>query len=382
MAVKPKDPESDFDVYRFKVVLFGSASSPFMLNSTLRLHLSNHNSEVATDMQQNLYVDNIISGCPTEDSVIQYFREARAIMSEANFNLRSWTSNSHHLQTIAQKENVAEENQVVNLLVLHWNTTKDQLTFIPKIINPSNNSIVTKRKVLQDSSKLFDLLGILSPISIRAKLLMQELWQKNIGWDQPLEQSVRDKWNNIAEDIQKAVKITIPQRYSHHNSDTDNRNAPQLHIFADASTKAYGAVVYIQQGIYTSFVIAKTRVAPLKRLTLPKLELMAALVATRLAKFVITSFSGHYSNMSVQLWSDSQIVLHWIHSQRKLKQFISHRIGEITQTFPSTVWRYCPTGDNPADLLTRGTNCEVFVNPLWLQGPSWLTEESNWSKWN
>ena len=221
-------------MYRFKVVLFGSVSSP---NATLHLHLSNHNSEVANDMRQNLYVDNIISGGATEHSVTQYFREARAIMSEANFNLRSWASNSHQLQAIAQQEKVADENQVVSLLGLHWDTTKDHLSFIPKRIDPTNNSTVTKRKVLQDSSKIFDPLGFLSPITIRAILLIQELWQKNIEWDKPLDKPLTDKWNNIANDIQEAVKIIISRRYFHHDNDTNNHNTPQLHTFADASTK-------------------------------------------------------------------------------------------------------------------------------------------------
>ena len=376
----PDNPESDLDVYRFRVVLFGSVSSPFMLNATLRLHLSSQNSEVAKDMRQNLYVDNIISGGATEHSVAQYFKEARAIMSKANFNLRSWASNSHCLQTIAHEEKVIDENEVVSLLGLHWNTTKDYLSFIPKKIDLTDNSAITKRKILQNSSKIFDPLGFLSPITVRAKLLIQELWQKNMDWDEPLDQPTTSKWNYIADDLQKAVKTTIPRCYFDHNRN-DNDHLPQLHVFADASTKAYGAVVYIQQGNHTSFVIAKTRVAPIKQLTLPTLELIAALVATRLAKFVITSFNGHFDGMLVNLWSDSQIVLHWLHSQKKLKQFISHRVQEITQTFPATVWNYCPTGDNPADLLTRGINYEVFTHSFWMQGPSWLTIESKWPQW-
>ena len=115
-----------------------------MLNASLHLHLSNHNSEVANDMRQTLYVDNIISGGATEHSVTQYFREARAIMSEANFNLRSWASNSHQLQAIAQEEKVVDENQVASLLGLHWDTTKDHLSFIPKRIDPTNNSTIIK----------------------------------------------------------------------------------------------------------------------------------------------------------------------------------------------------------------------------------------------
>ena len=208
---------------------------------------------------------------------------------------------------------------------------------------------------------------------------MQELWQKNVDWDEPLDQPITNKWNCVADDLQMAVKITIPRCYFDHNR-KDNNHLPQLHVFADASTKAYGAVVYIRQGNHTSFVIAKTRVAPIKQLTLPKLELLAALVATRLAKFVITSFNGHHDGMLVYLWSDSQIVLHWLHSQKKLKQFISHCVLEITQAFPATVWNYCPSGDNPADLLTRGISCEVFKHSFWMHGPSWLTKESKWPK--
>ena len=378
----PENPESEFDVYRFKVVLFGSASSPFMLNATLRLHLSNQNSETADDMIQSLYVDNVISGGPTEESVVQYFRKARTYISEANFNLRSWASNSPQLQDITHKESVADPSQMVNLLGLHWNVSTDQVCFIPKQLNSDTDSAVTKRNVLQFSSRIFDPLGFLSPVSVRAKLLMQQLWQMNVGWDEPLEPSIREQWNNIADNLQKAAHGSISRRYFTVDDDDCNTQAQEIHGFADASLKAYGAVVYIQHGNEVSFVMAKTRVAPLSKLTLPKLELMAALVATRLTKFVTESLNSFYPQMLVHLWSDSQIVLHWIGSQKKQKlKFVSHRIQEITQTFPSTVWNYCPTGDNPADLLTRGMDSDVLNDPLWIQGPSWITEKSKWPQW-
>ena len=107
-------------------------------------------------MCQNLYVDNIVSGGSTEESVMKYFREARAIMSEANFNLKSWASNSHCLQAIAQKEGVTDENKVVSVLGLHWNKAEDHLSFIPKKIDSTENFAITIRKILQYSSKIFD----------------------------------------------------------------------------------------------------------------------------------------------------------------------------------------------------------------------------------
>ena len=213
-----------------------------MLNATLHLHLKSQNFEKADDMLQNIYVDNVILGGATEESVMQYFRKARAIMSEANFNLRSWASNSLKLQAIVQEKRVADINQVVNLLDLHWDTSTDQINFIPKRINYTTDSAITKRRILQCSSRIFDPLGILSPVSIRAKLFMQELWQKNVGWDEPLEQSVREKWNNIVDDLRKAAHVFISRHYF--NTDQDC-NIQELHTFADASLKAYGAVVYL-----------------------------------------------------------------------------------------------------------------------------------------
>ena len=378
----PDDAESDFYTYRFKVVPFGSASSPFMLGATLRLHLSKYNSQIAHDMQQNLYVDNVISGTPTEELAIQYFDEARKIMSDANFNLRSWATNSQQVQAIAKNKQVIDENHIVNVLGLYWNASEDKICFIPKPLDSPLKSVITKCSILQDSSRVYDPLGILSPVTIRTKLLMQELWQHSIDWDKPLDQQSRDKWRDIVTDLQNATATTIQRCYTPCETEDSNHAVYHLHIFSDASTKAYGAVVYICVNNTTSFVMAKTQVAPIKKLTLPQLELMAALVATRLGKFVIAALGNLYNNISVHLWSDSQIVLCWIHSEKKLKQFVAHRVQEISQTFPITLWNYCPSGDNPADFLTRGMSSTALSTPLWTNGPSWLSDESKWPQWN
>jgi len=138
--------------------------------------------------------------------------------------------------------------------------------------------------VLQISLKTYDPLGLLSPVTIRAKLLIQELWQQRLEWDEPLALELGTKWHGIAEDIQETNKITLPRCYfSESESPT---STTYLHVFADSSPKAYGAVAYVSHGHQSSLVMAKSRVAPLKELTLPQLELMAALIGTRLANFV------------------------------------------------------------------------------------------------
>ena len=150
--------------------------------------------------------------------------------------------------------------------------------------------------------------------------------------------------------------------------------AQDLHVFADASTKAYGAVAYFKQDNYTSLIMSKTRVSPLKVISLPRLELMAAVLASRLAKFILSSVK---CPCNVYLWSDSQIVLYWINSCKKLKPFVNTRVSEITNAFPATVWHYCPTSDNPADLLTRGiTFQQLALSTTWKHGPTWLTSKT------
>ena len=126
--------------------------------------------------------------------------------------------------------------------------------------------------------------------------------------------------------------------------------------------------------------MSKTRVSPLKSVSLPRLELMAAVMAVRLAKFIISSIK---CTCTIHLWSDSQIVLHWINSSKKLKPFVNTHVSEIVSTFPASCWQYCPTFDNPADLLTRGiTSQQLSLSTIWKHGPAWLTSKSHWPIWH
>ena len=298
-------------MYRFKTVLFGAVSSPFMLYATLYRHLQHHNTPLSHDIQANLYVHNVVSGCETESAAIQYYNQARLIMSEAKFNLRSWASNSPQLNLITHKENTADSTIPAKVLGIHWDTDTDKVSLIPKTTTLATVHLITKHEVLQDSLKVFDPLGLVVPVTIRAKLLMQVFWQKHLEWEEPLEPELCEQWYFIISDIKKLPLLHINRRYF---TVTYEKHNIQLHLFADASTKAYGAVAFLKLRQESSFVMAKTRVAPLKRPTLPRLELMAALTASNLAKFIFDSLQLH--DNPVFIWTDSQIVLHWIHSKK------------------------------------------------------------------
>ena len=149
------NPESDLQTFRFKVVLFGATSSPFMLHSVLRCHLQNIDSPVTTDILSNIYVDNILSGCHSSQEAIRYYKEARHIMGQANFNLRSWASNCHQLNSLAATDNTADSHTTVNVLGLQWDTKCDTLHFAVKSDLPEHHTLITKRQILQQSAKIF-----------------------------------------------------------------------------------------------------------------------------------------------------------------------------------------------------------------------------------
>ena len=307
---------------------------------------------------------------------LHYYAESRAIMSDAKFNLRSWASNSPKLMEQAQRDQVLDSGTTVNLLGLKWNTSTDTLSLTRCRIKQGTTSPVTKRSVLQASSKQYDPLGWLSPITIRAKLLIQELWKQQMGWDDPLDEDFNIRWSQVATDIEEGAKVLMTCRYSVMSTN----QCMYLHVFADASLKAYGAVAYLQSAKQVDFVLAKSRVSPLKDTTLPRLELHAAVTAAYLAKFIVFTLNLH---VSVKLWSDSQIVLHWLFSSKQLKPFVTNRVKEICSLFPTSVWGYCQTTDNTADLLTRGiTPARLQCSLLWAHGPKWLTSETDWPKWS
>ena len=250
-------------------------------------------------MKENLYVDNVITGCNTDTEALRYYQQSRSVM-ESKFNFRSWASNSLLLQNQAATDGVLDtDSGITNILGLRWDSAADTLTLASKKVQLPQDTITTKREILRESSKIYDPLGLITPVSIRAKILMQDIWQLNVDWDEPLDGDVRDRWIGIAEDIEKSTNTTTIPRWYFTSYQTGE--IIQLHVFADASPKAYGAVAYIRQGNQITFVMAKTRVAPLKKLSLPRLELMAAKAGANLAAFLQNSLTKNFANLRVFL---------------------------------------------------------------------------------
>ncbi|XP_060588234.1 uncharacterized protein LOC132743696 [Ruditapes philippinarum] len=370
----PTDPKSQLVTYRFRVVLFGATCSPFILNATLLKHMTlNASNPAANIITRDLYVDNVISSFQQEQDLLTYFRYARALMSEAGFNLRSWTSNSSKLCEYAVAEKVLDKDKVVKVLGMLWDPDNDEMSFVQRTI--VNSERTTKRFILKQTSKLYDPLGLLSPVTVRAKLLVQDLWKKKFDWDTPLPVDIINTWTDLSIDLNSVIQTKFQRPYFPTTENTANSADFNLHVFVDASARAYGAVAYLTSGHTSTIVFAKNRVAPVKEITLPRLELMAALIGARVTHHVSNAFTCK----KITSLSDSQNVLSWLKSTNTLKRFMLNRVEEIKKLTPDIEWRYCPTDQNPADLQTRGlTAIQLQSSTLWKNGPTWLIHNNKW----
>ncbi|XP_055855990.1 uncharacterized protein LOC129919164 [Episyrphus balteatus] len=221
-------------------------------------------------------------------------------------------------------------------------------------------------------------MGLQSPIIIRAKIVLQQLWIEKLDWDESIPEAIEAEWRQFITDLHSLQNLDIP-RYVF----LENKISCEVHGFADASMKAYGCCIYLRSldsfgSVNVKLLVAKSRVAPAKKRQLPRLELCAAHLLAKLWVKIQKIVDSNYSK--AYFWTDSTIVLHWIstHSS-KLNTFVGNRVAEIQDTTKEVVWRHVPTHENPADVVSRGCTVDEIKNSLWFEGPSFLVnEEEEW----
>jgi len=218
---------------------------------------------------------------------------------------------------------------------------------------------------------------MISPITVQFKILFQELCKAKKDWDEPLEGCCKSVWQRLVTQLQGVKPLNLPRCY--YAGTEGEVIASELHGFCDASAKAYGAVVFLRIvttcASYVRFVSSKTRVAPLSKQTIPRLELLSAAVLSRLIHSVKEALSSEMKIDKLFCWTDSKIAWYWIvQSQKEWKPFVQHRVDEIRKLVPEECWNHCPGADNPADLLSRDVDSrELETSVLWWNGPKWLT---------
>lgn len=374
-----ENPDQPLNVYKLTTVTYGMNSSPYLALKTLAQLAEDDGHgfpEAGEVLKTNTYVDDCITGASTEDQALKLQQQLIALLRRGGFELRKWSSNSKRILESLPKDHLespvflqAAEQPHYSILGLHWSPTSDSFSYHFSL---SSNS-VTKRLILSTIAKVYDPCGFLSPITMWCKALMQILWTQGLSWDEPVDRDLAIKWQSFVSELKYLDTIQIPRAFKMSQASTID-----LCGFSDASEVGYAAVVYLRcqmtdGTVVVRQVISKTRVAPLKRMTLPRLELcgahlLAQLVAYCLSILEKSKFSGYY------LWCDSTIALTWLKTPPyRLKTFIANRVAQAQEWVPTHWWHYVSGDMNPADCASRGISpSDLARHPLWWSGPEWL----------
>ncbi|XP_076376168.1 uncharacterized protein LOC143258753 [Megalopta genalis] len=372
-------PHLPVQEYELNTVTYGTASAPFLATRTLHeigltcAHTFPTSSKVIIN---DFYVDDLLTGAQTEQEIETLKGELTQILSQAGMDLRKWASNC---PTVTATDSTERNREIAvdkdpKTLGLLWSPTTDHLMF--RVEAPQDQR-VTKRTILSEIAQIFDPLGLISPIVIVAKLILQQLWQTQTGWDQSIPQNLHSQWLQYRQDISKVGAMNISRC-----AISECLDDIELHGFSDASEKAYGACVYLRSrdlsgSWVTRLLCAKSRVAPLKTISLPRLELCGALLLANVVNKVRTALDT--VKFKEYLWTDSTITLAWLRSSpNKWKTFVANRVSQIQGLTSSDSWRHVASEDNPADLISRGTKPGTLQNTtIWWDGPTWLRQSSS-----
>ncbi|CAI6373963.1 unnamed protein product [Macrosiphum euphorbiae] len=269
------------------------------------------------------------------------------------------------------------ETEVLSALGLLWQPSIDSFRFAMKNWNAPQH--ISKRTLLSDINSVYDPLGLLSSVLIKGKIFIQQVWSLKVGWDDILSEEIRSKWLKFYSSLVALNGLIIPRLALLPESDSY-----ELHGFCDASQHAYGACIYIRSSkqdgdAEVKLFTARSRVAPIKTTTIPRLELCGALLLSELVNEIKDEFSNiniKLSTENIHLWTDSTIVLAWLNSLKPLQVYVANRVAQINELSCEIQWHHTPTADNPADLISRGVDVGTMVSSeLWWQGPKWLKKE-------
>ena len=384
------DGSSKLEDWRMTRLTFGVTSSPFLATQVLHQVASDYQTEfpqAAEIVKNTFYVDDCLTGASTVEEAITLREELNCLLEKACMRLRKWRSNSNDLlESIPEEMRETENIQVISApeqchkaLGVHWHTIQDTLhVATPTLVKEDKP---TKRQIASDIVRTFDILGWYAPAVIKLKILLQQLWQLQLDWDQPVSEDIAREWKSWRDDLHILTDHAIPRCYYKRG---EKRMTLQLHGFCDASQVAYAGVVYLRavyEDTFTSIslVFSKTRVAPLTTATIPCLELCGVQLLSKLLQTVRDSLNIPLHD--VFAWCDSSITLSWIHTTpSKLKTFVANRVADTTARVPASHWRYVPTAQNPADIASRGADPkELLESTQWWDGPPWLSlSPDNW----
>ena len=361
--------------YRYNTIIFGFVSSPFILNYVIQHHLNlNSHLNVANLLMGKLYVDNLIFTSNEFDNLPFIVHNMNRLMLAGGLPLREWACNYMTVLSCIKDEDICKAQEVK---VLGYLYNKDYDTL--RLKNASlDSSASTKRQILSSLASIFDPLGIFAPLLLQGKLIIRELCQKMVDWDDKLDRETLAKWEKLCKSFKEVSDASFSRRVF--NSDMPVK----LYVFADASKEAYGCAIYVVQNGRSSLLFSKVKVAPIKQRTLPTLELLAAQLSLKCLETILEGGLVPVSLIeSIVSFVDSQVALTWILGNKAPKKniFVNNRVREISSLLESfkikfrpVSFTFVPSEYNQADFLTKVCDPKKFLEKFdwWVKGDDWL----------
>ncbi|XP_048000251.1 uncharacterized protein LOC125237304 [Leguminivora glycinivorella] len=384
-------PSTDGPVkdYRLRTVTYGVKSAPYQALRTIAQiaeETADSYPEGSQVLGRDIYVDDVVTGADSIEQALKIRSDLSEILSSGGFHLRKWTSNhkgfivdlpSSELYSSDFKHFDELSDLSLKILGLLWRPQTDSFQF--EVATPRDQKC-TKRTILSNIARIYDPLGFLCPVTFHAKYLMQVLWSSGVQWDDDVPEAITSEWMKFTDQLPSLKSVVIPRRIIH------SFVSLQLHGFCDASERGYAAVVFCrvddtQGSTFVELCCAKSKVAPLRKLSIPRLELQAAVLLADLMQSTQEALKPLYVVQEIFAWSDSTVTLAWIKScPSRWKTFVANRVSHIQDLVAPDRWRHVSTHHNPADAGSRGLLPEDLVEcDIWWKGPSWLVkEEKDW----
>ena len=378
------------DVYEFNRLVFGGNSSPFLAHFVTQYNAKENAEQLPLASEavlKSTYMDDTLDSVRNNQTAIELYEQLVELWEKVKMHARKWMSNSSLvLEHIPEKDH-AEGIKLDGSSLPHcktlgvlWKAKYDCFGF--DAVASFNQDKVTKRTVISKLATIFDPLGFLSPYIIRGKIIMQKLWLEGCDWDEKLDNTFERNIREYFNELNFVCGIEVPRPLTK----IDEIEHLSIHVFCDASVDAYAAVAYtrtqyVNGEVCVSFIASKSKVASLKAMSIPRLELLGATLGVELSEVINRVFNLPTSNL--YFWSDSMNVLWWIRRQsRILKTFVANRVSFIQDNTDNQNWQHVNTKENPADIATRGSSvADLKENELWWEGPTFLkSPQQDWPK--
>jgi hypothetical protein len=379
------DPRKGVEVLRLTVHPFGGIWSPNAANYALRKTADDNEGEEYSEacelVRRAFYVDDCLKAVDSVEHGVKLIKQLTALLAKGGFHITKWLSNAPAVTSCVPECDRVKTNFVdvyAKALGVDWNVEEDKFVFAKELPDKP----MTRRGILGVLCAVYDPLGVLSPLVVTAKLILQELARRSADWIEQLTDEDSHNWRKWRSSMSEAKCLQFDRCARPH---VFINSRIQLHHFCDASQRAYGTVSYLRMinecgAVHCVFVLSRSRVAPLKTLSIPRLELMAAVLAVEVDRVLRRELDVNIEQS--YYWTDSMIVLKCIMNENKRFQtFVANRLSKIHEWTTVEQWHHIRSELNPVDAVSRGASIEDMQSKYrWLLGPQFLwTRNDDWN---